>query len=77
MEALAAGFGGKDGGGDSGGGGFSAPKATNFDYRLNFQVPETQDLNVFNEDYVAKLENMSSGEILDDVIKRNSGGMFT
>jgi len=75
MEAF--GFGDKDDGGGSSGGSFSAPKATNFDYRLNFQVPETQDLNVFNEDYVAKLENMSSGEILDDVIKRNSGGMFT
>ena len=49
-------------------------------YRLQFNVPEPFEGSITDDDYLAKLESMGSGDMLDDIIKRNSGnsgGMLT
>ena len=59
---------------------FSAPRGQDFMYRLDFAPPEPLEVSITDEDYLAKLEQMSSSEMLDDIIKRNSGnsgGMLT
>ena len=59
---------------------FSAPRGQDFMYRLDFNPPEPLEVSITDEDYLAKLEQMSSSDMLDDIIKRNSGnsgGMLT
>ena len=63
--------------GAAGSGGFTPPKATDYMYRLDFNVPTPTNVPITNEDYLARLEAYSPEQELDEIIKRNSGGMFT
>ena len=57
--------------------GFTPPKAQDFMYRLDFDAPTPTGVPITDEDYLAKLEAYTPEKELDDIIKRNSGGMFT
>jgi len=63
--------------GAAAGGGLSIPKAEDYMYRLDFNAPTPTGVDITNEDYLAKLEAYTPEQELDDIIKRNSGGMFT
>lgn len=57
-------------------GGFKPTPAKDFMTRLDFNAPTPTGVPITNEDYLAQLEARSPEQELDEIIRRNSGGML-